>query len=273
MAILITGGTGFIGSHLVSFLQKKGEKVILFQGDISKIENVENFHPVQKVEALIHLAAAVNSKDKSVFWKVNVGGTKNIVNLGRRLRVERLIFLSSIRVLSSSSDPYIDSKKEAEKIVVNSGLPYVILRPGMIYGPGDKKNIGFLLKLANIMPVMSVFNFRMQPLFIDDLIQAIYACLNASISQTIDVVGSEILSFKEILLIFKKQNKKNFLLINCPRFFSWLLRALASLPFFPLPRWQVKTMLTDEIYVGDDWQKLLNVAATPFAKGLEATLV
>lgn len=123
------------------------------------------------------------------------------------------------------------------------------------------------------MPVMPVFNFRMQPIFLDDLIKVISAYLNASVSQTLNIVGPEVLSFKDILEIIKKQSKKKFLFINYPRFFNWLLRVLACLPLSPLPHWQIQTLLSDEVYQGDDWQKLLNVAATPFAKGLEATLV
>lgn len=271
MAVLITGGTGFIGSHLISFLRKRGEEVILFQGDISKIEDVENFQPVQKVEALIHLAAVVNQKDKSIFGKVNVEGTKNIIELGRRLQVGRLIFLSSIRVLSSSGDPYVDSKKEAEKIVVNSGLPYLILRPSMVYGPGDKKNIGFLLKLAKIMPMMPVLNFRMQPIFIDDLIKVIFACLGVSTNQTINIVGPEIITFTDLLAHLKVLGFK-FYKLNAPRFFSFLIKIFSFLPFFPLPRWQVKTLLADEIFEEHQWRELFKIKETPFIEGLSKTL-
>lgn len=273
MAILITGGTGFIGSHLIPFLKKEGYEIILFIGDILKEKDIQNFKTTSKIEAIIHLAAAVNNKDKNVFWKVNVEGTKNIVDLGRRLQVGRLIFLSSIRVLSNSGDPYIDSKKGAGKVVINSELPYIILRPSMVYGPGDKKNIGFLLKCAKIMPVMPVFNFRMQPLFVGDLARAIEASLRYSTNTILNIVGPEILSFKEILQIIRKQSRKNFLLVNYPRFFNWLLLAFACLPFFPLPRWQVKTLLADEIYQGDDWQKLLGIEAISFAGWLRKTLI
>lgn len=270
MAILITGAKGFIGSRLIPFLTKRGHEIVEFPGDITKKEDLQNFSADKKIEAVIHLAAAVNNKDKDVFWKTNVEGTKNIIDLSRRLQVGRLIFLSSIRVLSSLRDPYIDSKKEAEKIVVNSGLPYIILRPSMVYGPGDRKNIGFLLKLAKIMPVMPVLNFRMQPLFVEDLTEVIEGSLHFFANSALNIVGPEILSFKEILGIIKKQSKKKFLFINCPRFFSWLLRVLAYLPFFPLPHRQVQTLLSDEVYQGDEWEKPFNLKATCFAEGIYA---
>lgn len=273
MAILITGATGFVGSRLVPFLSEKGYEIVEFSGDIARREDTRNFTTNKKIEAVIHLAAVINAKKRDIFQVVNAEGTKNIINLSCRLRAGRLVFLSSIRILSASRDPYIDSKKEAEKAVLNSGLPYIILRPSMVYGPGDKKNISFLLKYAKIMPMAPVLNFRMQLIFLEDLIRIIEAALHCPANTTLNIVGPEILSFKEILRIIKKQSKKKFLIINCPRFFNWLLRALACLPFFPLPRWQIQTLLSDEVYQGDDWQKLLGLEATPFVEGLRRTLI
>lgn len=272
MAILITGARGFIGSCLVSFLAKKGCEIVDFLGDITKLEDTQNFTTNKKIEVVIHLAAVISNKDRRIFQRVNIEGARNIIEMSKRLEAGRLIFLSSIRVLSNSNDPYIDSKREAEQLVINSGLPYIILRPSMIYGPGDNKNIGFLLKLARIMLIIPVLNFRIQPIFIDDLTKAICACLNLSANQIINMVGPEIISFETILKYLKDFGYK-FWKINAPAFFSGLIRVISFLPFFPLTSWQIKTLLSNEVYKGDDWQKLLNVAATPFAKGLEATLV
>lgn len=268
MAILITGAKGFVGSCLVPFLAKKGYEIVEFFGDIANPEDTQNFITNKKIEAVIHLAAVISGKDRRIFQRVNVEGVKNIIEMSRRLGAGRFVFLSSVRVLSKQSDPYIESKRAAERMILNSGLPYIILRPSMIYGPGDKKNIGFLLKLAKIMPMMPVFNFRMQPLFVEDLVRIIESLLYYPVNSTLNIVGPEILSFKNILKIIKKQSKKIFLLINCPRLFNWLLKALACLPFFPLPRWQVQTLLSDEVYQGDDWQKLLNLKSTRFSEGI-----
>lgn len=272
MAILITGGTGFIGSRLAEQLKNNGDRVILFTGDISKKESTQSFSSDERIDVLIHLAAIISHKDKKVLEKVNINGTNNIIEMGRRLGIRRLIFLSSIRVLSKTNDPYSDSKRVAEKNILGSGLPYIILRPSMIYGPGDNKNISFLLKLAKILPIIPVLNFRIQPIFIDDLTKAIYACLNLSANQIINMVGPEIISFETILNYLRDFGYK-FWKINAPVFFSGLIRVISFLPFFPLTLWQIKTLLSDEVFKSDDWQKLLNVAATPFAKGLEATLV
>lgn len=272
MAILVTGGTGFIGSRLAEQLKKNGNEVVLFSGDISKKEDTRGFRGDEKVDVLIHLAAVISHKNKKILEGVNINGTNNVIEMGRRLGIKRLIFLSSIRVLSKSNDPYIDSKRAAEECVVNSGLPYIILRPSMVYGPGDNKNIGFLVKLAKILPIMPVLNFRLQPIFIDDLIKAICACLNLPVNQIINIVGPEVISF-EIILNYLKEFGYKFWKINAPAFFSGLIRAISFLPFFPVTSWQTKTLLSDEVYKGDDWQKLLNINTTPFVEGLKSILI
>lgn len=272
MVVLVTGAKGFVGSRLVNFLKKKGYEVLSFEGDMTKQEDIQNFSANRKIEAVIHLAAVINAKKRVIFQKVNVEGTKRIIDLSRRLGAGRLIFLSSIRILSAARDTYIDSKREAEKIVVNSGLPYIILRPSMVYGPGDKKNIGFLLKLAKIMPMMPVFNFRMQPVFIDDLVKVISACLSVSASQTINIVGPEIITFADLLAHLKLLGFK-FYKLNAPCFFSFLIKIFSFLPFFPLPRWQVKTLLADEIFEEHQWRELFKIKETPFIEGLSKTLM
>ena len=272
MAILVTGGTGFIGSRLAEQLKKNGNEVVLFVGDISKKEDTRGFRGDEKVDVLIHLAAVISHKNKKILEGVNINGTNNVIEMGRRLGIKRLIFLSSIRVLSKSNDPYIDSKRAAEECVVNSGLPYIILRPSMVYGPGDKKNISFLLRLVKIMPVMPVLNFRIQPIFIEDLLKAVSASLNLPVNQIINIVGPEIISFENLLNYLKGFGYK-FWKIKAPSFFSVLIRIVSFLPFSPLTPGQIKTLLADEVYKGDDWQKMLGIKATSFTEGLRASLI
>lgn len=272
MAILVIGGTGFIGSHLVVSLKKQGHEVILFNGDISKREDIEKFNGQQEISCVVHLAAVINSRDKDLFWRINVEGTKNIIDLSRRLSAGRLIFLSSIRAISAVPDPYADSKRAAEDLVIKSGLPYIILRPSLIYGPGDNKNISFLIRLAKRSPIMPVLPFRMQPLFVDDLIKAILACLNLPADQIINIVGTEIISFTDLWNRLKALGFR-FYQVKAPKFFCFLLKLLSRFPFFPLTPWQIKTWQADEIFRDHSWPRILDIEATSFSAGLKKTLI
>lgn len=142
MNILITGGSGFIGSRLVPFLKRAGNDVTLFDGDISDKKNFVRFEN-HKIDALIHLAAKINSRNEKEFKQVNVEGTRNVAEFCRRTGVGRLIFLSSIRVLSSTKNPYNDSKREAEKIITDLSVPCVIIRPSQVYGAETNETLDF----------------------------------------------------------------------------------------------------------------------------------
>jgi len=263
MAILITGGKGFVGSNLARFLALAGYEVVKFEGDISDEKVTGSFKTDKKISAVIHMAAVTNKGDKKVFQKVNVGGTKNIIKLCRRIGAERIIFLSSIRVLASSDNPYVCSKREAENLVIASGLPYVIIRPSMIYGPGNEKNMGFLLKMIKKLPVVPVLSFRMQPFFIDDVVKIIAACLNAPENSIFNVTGMETFSFYEVLVKLQNAGYK-FKIIDAPDFFFAVIWLLSFLPFSPLPHWQVKGLLSDEVFESVDWPKLFDIKPTPF---------
>ncbi len=268
MAVLITGAKGFVGSRLVFFLEEAGFDLVYFNGDIADRQAVLSWSSDKKIEAVIHLAAIMGGRDRSLFKKINIDGTGNLIELCKKIKAERLIFMSSLRVLSSEKDdPYVNSKKEAENLVVNSGVPYVILRPSMIYGPGDKKNIGFLLKIVRILPIVPVFNFRMQPLFVDDVAKVITACLNAAPNQIINLAGQEIISYAGLLELLQAKGYK-IRAIKAPRLFNFLFRVFSYLPFSPMPNWQVKTLLADEIFEASQWPELLNVKWTSLDEGM-----
>lgn len=264
---MITGERGFIGSHLVQYLQKLDFEIVFFNRDISDRKNFETFETDKKISAVIHLAAAVNKRSSEAFKKTNVEGTKNIIELCKHIQAERLIFLSSIRALSSRSDPYIDSKKEAEKIIRDSGLPHIILRPSIVYGPGDKKNLTLLVKRLKQLPFWPVFKFRMQPLYIGDLVQVIHKSLDLPPNSILKITGKEVISYTDLLDYMAELGYKRAR-INSPSFFNFLIKAMSRLPFSPFPRWQVETLFADEIYEGDQWSEKFNIKPTLFCEGI-----
>jgi len=270
MAILITGSGGFIGSRLSILLKENDYDIVTFQGDITNRNEVLDFQTEQEIETVIHLANVIDKKNTEIFRKVNVEGTKNIVDFCKKNNTGRLIFLSSLKVLSRAGNPYNESKREAEKIIAASEVPHIILRPSMVYGPGDKKNIGFLLKLAKKLPFMPGFRFRMQLLFIDDLAQIIMKSLDLPSNQVINIAGRAI-SYMDILKALKGLGYK-FSIINWPDFFKSVLKIVCRLPFSPMPAWQIDSLLADEIFEEYNWRKLFNMEETTLQEGLLKTI-
>jgi len=171
-SILLTGATGFIGSHIARRLAgEKGVKVralvraperardltglgiTIAQGDLADPGSLERALP--GCTMVIHAAAQVSSvPDRAVFERANVEGTRNLLRAATKAAVSRFVHLSSIAVFGLApageitddsprgrcGDPYCDTKFEAEEEVRRAqreGLPATILRPSAVYGPGS----------------------------------------------------------------------------------------------------------------------------------------
>ena len=176
MKILITGATGFLGSHLVRALNAQGEAPRVLYRSLSKLEALEGLQfeavrgDLDDVESLeracagceivFHVAAKADywkDDDKTALWRINVDGTRNVLSAARAAGIRRLIFTSSASTigilpagqLADESAPfnlppqrfyYAWTKVKAEEAVaefVADGLDAVILNPAVIIGPGD----------------------------------------------------------------------------------------------------------------------------------------
>ncbi|MCK4286636.1 MAG: NAD-dependent epimerase/dehydratase family protein [Candidatus Lokiarchaeota archaeon] len=171
--ILVTGGTGFIGTHLVRRLSNDGHNLKLLvreTSDISPFEDLKNieyvigdvreidslYKAVDNVDLIYHLAAYTKmwAKDKSVINDINIKGAENIAKVVLD-KNKRLIYISSFITLGGTSEEPVDetfeseegllldyakTKFQAKKIIkkyIQKGLNVIILYPGIVYGPGD----------------------------------------------------------------------------------------------------------------------------------------
>ncbi len=207
-SILVTGASGRLGSSLIEALRptfgndiaaliQAGSQeingVTNYSADIEKKESMEK--AFNNVDIVVHLAAIVSQYKfgKEKIFRVNVGGTKNVLEMCKEHSVKKIVFASSVDVyganrkdlLSESSmlkpaDAYGKSKAEAEKLIIDSGIDYVIFRMAVIYGPkfegsffkvfdsvkrgnayiiGDGSN---LLSLIHIRDVVSAYMLAIQ---------------------------------------------------------------------------------------------------------------
>ena len=173
MDVLVTGGNGFVGHHLVEALLDRGERVrvlalpeedasglerrgvAVHRGDICRPETLAA--PMHGADAVIHLAAMMHVwRPLRDYRAVNVDGTEHVCKAALAADVRRLVYMSSSSVygmasngpvdeqfpLSPFDDPYPKSKAEGDELVqrmiADEGLPAVIIRPDQIFGPGDR---------------------------------------------------------------------------------------------------------------------------------------
>ncbi|MBT4890144.1 MAG: NAD(P)-dependent oxidoreductase [Rhodospirillales bacterium] len=165
MKILVTGGAGFLGSHVADALSEAGHSVIIFDlldspyvnecqsmivGDITVFQEISD--AIKGCDVVYHLAAladidqALSQPRKTM--SVNVMGTLNVLEAAREHSVKRLVFSSSIYVYSAQGSFYRTSKQACELLIQDYherfGLDYTILRYGSLYGPrADSSNAVF----------------------------------------------------------------------------------------------------------------------------------
>lgn len=171
MRALVTGASGFIGSHLVERLREEGHEVAclvrrpgwlegtggveLRFGDLRDPDSLRG--AVRGVEVVYHLAGLKRAVRRADYYSVNLGGTERLLHLLRDQPLRRFVFVSSLAASGPSPDgrprreedpcrpvsDYGRSKLAAEEAVRRSGLPFVIVRPPVVYGPRDRDLLGF----------------------------------------------------------------------------------------------------------------------------------
>ncbi len=249
--ILVTGSSGFIGSAVVSALAAAGHSVRAASRRPNKAANLDNvewaelpdlegevdWEPlVAGMDIVVHLAAIAHRSqaDSPDYAKANRVATANLVQVCRRHMIKRLIFMSSIGAQAGSAaddvvteidEPrpvtaYDRAKLAAEEEIRLSGVPFTILRPVIVYGPGAKANIALIMRIA-ALPVplpFGAFKNRRSLLSLDNLIQAITLCLegSATLNQTFVVCDREPITLAEMFATLREAAGRSPRLISIP---------------------------------------------------------
>lgn len=196
MKYFLTGATGFLGGQLTKMLIEKGDEVVAVVRDTRKAEklqslgvkiykgditNKESMHePMKGCDGVFHVAAwyKVGARDKSPAWKINVEGTRNVLELMKELNIPIGVYTSTLAINSDTNGKLVDesyhysgeylseyerTKAKAHEIAmdfIREGLPLVIVMPGLIYGPdgtslSDEALRLFLKKKLPVIPKKS----------------------------------------------------------------------------------------------------------------------
>ena len=220
--IVITGSNGFVAKHQRKYLSEKNIQLISvsrnnfkkFKNEskiVSKNYNQNNLlKKLQNSDALIHLIGIGKQSVNANYNMINVEITKNIVNLCKKAKIKKIVYLSGLGVSLNSSTGYFISKYNAEKIIINSGLNYTIFRPSYIVGKDDHftKYLKKQIKRGEIN-IPGSGNYLIQPIYIDDVVEIIFRSIFESKfrNKIIDLVGSNNFTFKKYVQLFSKGTK------------------------------------------------------------------
>jgi nucleoside-diphosphate-sugar epimerase len=186
MRLAITGGTGFVGSHLVEAALAAGHEInaltrreqpardglTWISGDLSSRDALELL--VRDADAIIHVAGTINSPNAAGFEQGNVAGTLAMLAAATAGGVQRVVHVSSLAAREPRLSLYGASKARAEELVHSSGLDWAIVRPPAVYGPGDKETLE-LFRMAKLGLMVMPPKGRISVIHADDLARLLLA--------------------------------------------------------------------------------------------------
>ena len=186
MRLAVTGGTGFVGSHLIDAALAAGHQVAALtrrdrpardgvtwlRGDLDTPTALEGL--VDGADAVIHVAGVISAPDTTGFEQGNVAGTLAMLAAATAGGVRRFVHVSSLAAREPSLSQYGASKARAEELVRGSGLDWAIVRPPAVYGPGDKETLE-LFRMAKLGLMMMPPRGRLSLLHADDLARLLLA--------------------------------------------------------------------------------------------------
>lgn len=250
--VLVTGAGGFIGRHLLPRLLARGHRLRALSrrpptsrlrpglewrlADVTRSATLRG--AADDCDVVLHLAGVFTERDGQTFERVHVHGTRALLAEARRASVARFILVS---VLGSASHapPFFRSKWEAERDVRRSGLEYVILRPSVVHGPGDHFTSALvqLLRALPIFPLLGDGSFKMQPVAVEDLADALCQAVERPdvAGHLYELAGPEGLSFRRIVRMVARALRLRRAILRLPRRLAAPALWLAARRGWPAP--------------------------------------
>lgn len=238
--IYVTGGSGFLGSHIVKRLiaegrevrvlvrnreraQKEGRlaglKVDWVDGDVTEPGTLAG--GLAGVQQIIHTAAIAIEKGQSSYEAVNTQGTVNLVDAALEAGVQRFINISQLGAAPDLPYRFLASKGRAQAYVADSSLDWTAFRPSVIWGPEDEfANIfARLIPLTPIIfPIIGDERARFQPVWVEDVASAAIAALGdaSTIGMEFELGGPEVLTLEQIERRVMQAINANRLMVRFP---------------------------------------------------------
>ncbi|MGD9386387.1 MAG: NAD-dependent epimerase/dehydratase family protein, partial [Thioalkalispiraceae bacterium] len=197
--VIIPGAAGLVGQNLIIQLKEAGyTDIVAIDKHPTNTSILKRLHPditvlesdlvhsddwLQYFSAdavLIMLQAQIGSKAADDFVKNNIASTSRVLERAKQVGIKYIVHISSSVVESVADDHYTDTKKKQEALVVESGIPFCILRPTLMFGWFDRKHLGWLSRFMVKVPVFPIpgsGKYMRQPLYVLDFCRIIVAAI------------------------------------------------------------------------------------------------
>ncbi|MGB7621282.1 MAG: complex I NDUFA9 subunit family protein [Terriglobia bacterium] len=298
MNILVTGGTGLIGSHIIEELladgahrvcclsrqgasrNRWGERIQMRTGDIADLASVER--ATQGIDAVVHCVQFPNHPIENprrgwTYLAVDGHGTERMVDAARKNGVKRFVYLSGAGTSAEKPQPWFRAKVMAENAIRSSGMEYVILRPSWIYGPEDRSLNKFLLfaKVLPFVPIIGNGKTKVQPISVFDIARVAAKAVTSrqATNRIFELGGPQALTMDEIIrTALKVAGKRRFLFHQSAGFMKLLASFLQYLPGRPLTPLAIDFIMMEEPVDSSEAEKVFGMKFVSLEEGLRRYL-
>ena len=296
--ILVTGCTGFVGTHLVNKLVDEGFEVkclargtsnldrlpagrlIFAVGDVMNVESL--LEAAEGVDTVVHLVGIIREKGEATFERIHVEGTRNTIEAAKAQGVRRFIYQSAIGAREDGITRYQTTKWQAEELTRASGLEWIVVRPSVIIGKWGEF-VQVLVDLVKKPPVILVIGsgeYKLQPVYVGDLTQAFLHILRpvapspsrpvAAWNRVYELGGPEKLTFNRMLQVAQEVLGVRKPMIHLPvGLMRPLVRGMEAVTSrFPISADQLAMLSEDSVTDHNAFTEVFGIEPTPFAEAL-----
>ena len=217
--VLVTGGSGFVGGHLVAKLSADGHEVVVLTRRRTRARDLLLLPTVRVVEgdphdratlarwtanatAVINLVGVLHEHGRDTFERVHVELPRALVAACRNAGVSRILHMSALSASADAASAYLRSKAAGEAVIADSGLAWTSFRPSVIFGRGDSF-LNLFAKLAQMFPVipLACAHARFQPVFVGDVAECIARALgdDDTIGKRYSLCGPKAYTLEELV--------------------------------------------------------------------------
>jgi uncharacterized protein YbjT (DUF2867 family) len=274
MDVLVTGGTGFIGSHLcaelaerdhdVTALSRDGDTAGLPDGVTGVAGDVTDYASIvdafEGQDAVVHLVALSPlfepAGGNAMHDRLHVGGTENVLAAAQEHDVGRFVHMSALGADADGSTAYIRAKGRAERAVMDSDRDWVVFRPSVVYGDGGEF-VPFAKKLTTpyLTGLPGGGKTPFQPIWVGDLVPMLADAAedDAHVGEAYDIGGPEVLTLGDVVRKAYRAAGKSVTILPIPMPLAKLGLSLAGpLPFVPFSADQARALQLDNRVADND---------------------
>jgi len=229
---VVTGAFGYIGKYISKALLERGRTVCTITTHPTK---PNPFGPAVKAfsysfddaEALTRTLNAADTLYNTYWIRFPFDGqtyeyalenTKTLFRCAKEAGVMRIVHIGVTRASLDSDLPYYRGKAIQESMLRESGVPFSIVRPTLVFGKEDilVNNIAWLIRTSPVFPIFGSGRYRVQPVFVEDLAEITIRQSTSTAGATVDAIGPETFTFHELVALIAEKIGKNPIFVKVP---------------------------------------------------------